>query len=113
MNDFSEKGNMGDSIWIVVSSNEDDYESVGTLIITNLETKKRWGMNSIRSYHTCSRKEYFEILKKGEGGDVRLSNNKGWKVHGIGMTRLKMLDNHEFLLRNQRDVPKLKICFCL
>lgn len=38
-------------------------------------------------------------------------NNKACKVHGIGTIKLKMFDDREFFLRNERYVSKLKRIF--
>lgn len=58
-----------------------------------------------------SKKEYFETLKLEQGGIVLLGENKACKVHGIGMIKLKMFDDHEFLLHNMRYVPDLRQFF--
>lgn len=60
------------------------------------------------SYHICPRKEYFETLELGEGGVVRLGNNKACKIQGIGTIRLKMFDDRDFLLKDVRYIPELR-----
>jgi len=78
--------------WGIVAS-EDDYESVVTLVVECWKMEKsffflfwkrkmenRCGLNSGRSYHMCSMKEYFETLELKEGRVIHLENDKAWKV---------------------------------
>lgn len=43
-------------------------------------------------------KEYFETLELNESKVIKLGNNEACKVHATSTLRLKMYDNHEFLL---------------
>lgn len=55
---------------------EDDYESVGTLVVECWKMEKSCGLNFGRSYHMCSMKEYFETLELKEGKIIHLGNDK-------------------------------------
>lgn len=52
----------------------------------------------------CLKKEYLETLNMEEGVVVHLSDNEACKVNGVGTLRLKMFNNHKFLLYNVRYV---------
>lgn len=54
------------------------------------------------------RKQYFKTLEMEEDGNVRLKNNKAFKVYGISTVRLKIFDDYEFILHNLRYVSELK-----
>lgn len=54
------------------------------------------------SYHLRPWKEYFEILKLEEGVVVHIVYNKACMVHDIGMVKLKMFYDCEFILHNVR-----------
>lgn len=56
------------------------------------------------SYHMCQRKKYFKTLKLEQGGLVPFGDNKACKVYGIDTTKLKMFDDHEFILHGVRYV---------
>lgn len=58
------KGNH-DYVQIIVASDKDSYGSVGAIVVTILEIVQCCIMYSNYSYHMCTRKEYFEILKLG------------------------------------------------
>ncbi|CAJ2668093.1 unnamed protein product [Trifolium pratense] len=106
--DCPERRGGGISSAQIAVSEEEGYESAGTLTVTSWEPEKSWVMDSGCSYHICPRKEYFETLELKEGGVVRLGNNKACKVQGIGTIRLKMYDDRDFLLKNVRYIPELK-----
>jgi len=76
--------------------------------VTSWEPEKDWVLDSGCSYHICLRKEYFERLELKEGGVVFLGNNKACKIQGMGIIRLKMFDDRDFLLKDVRYIPKLK-----
>lgn len=71
--------------------------------------KKSWVIDSSFFYHMCPRKKYFETLGLKESGVIWNGKKKVGKVHDIGIVKLKIFDNLEFLLHNERYVPKLKI----
>lgn len=98
-------------VHIVVSSFENDYESVDALLMISLETKKSWDMDKRCFYHMCPKKAYFETLVPKESGFVWLGNNKVCKVHNISTVRLKIFDNYEFLLFNVWYFPEHKHIF--
>lgn len=102
--DCPEREDNNDFVFIVVSFDEDNYESVGASTVSSLETGEGWVMDSCLAYHMCLRKEYFKSLKLTWGGIVLLGDDKACKVHGIGIVILKMFDDHEFLLHNMRHV---------
>ena len=87
---------------------KESYDDADALVVSSLETEDSWVIDSGFSYHMCPRIEYFEILKMVQGGIVRLGDNKACKVHGIGIVKFKMFDDHELLIHNMRYVPELK-----
>lgn len=91
----------------MVAFDEDNYESVGALGVTKLETEVNWNMDSVCSYHMYTKKECFETLERKNCDVFWLENNKAWTVHGIWTVQLKMFDNRKFLLRNVRHVTKI------
>ena len=102
------KGNESGSSSIQIASEEEGYESVGALTVTSWEPEKGWVLDSGCFYHICLRKEYFETLELKEGGIVRLGNNKACRIQGMGIIRLKMFDDRDFLLKNVRYICELK-----
>lgn len=84
----------------MIALDEDDYVSVGTLVVSSLETEDSWVLDSGCSYHMCLRKEYFETLKLEKGGIVLFCDNKVCKVNDIGMIRLKIFNDCELLIHN-------------
>lgn len=64
-------------------------------------------MDSKYYYDMLQRKLYFEILEQIKCGADRFGNNKISKIQGIGMVRLKMLDNRKLCLCNISIFPIL------
>ena len=102
------KCNGSGSSSVQIASEEEGYGSVGALTVTSWEPEKGWVLDSGCSYHICPRKEYFETLELKEGGVVHLGTNKACKIQGMGIIRLKMFDDSDFLLKNVRYIPELK-----
>lgn len=54
------------------------------------------------------KKEYFETFKLEDIIVDQLSNNKTYKVHGVGTVIFKIFYDYEFLLYNVGHILKLK-----
>lgn len=57
------------------------------------------------------KENYFKTLKLEDSVVIWLGNNHAFKIDGIDMVRLKMFDDHEFLLHYMRYVLELKNFF--
>lgn len=95
MKDFPKREDNEDFVQIIISTNEDSYDSVSTLVVSSVETQESLVMDSSYSYNMYPMKEYFETLNQEECGLVRLGDNKASKVHGVVMTQVVKLSHNE------------------
>lgn len=77
----------------------DAYESAEVLKISNIDSKRKWIIDSDCTFHMCPIKTWFENFIELDGAHVILENSKTYKVFDIGIVRLKMFNSVEYLLK--------------
>lgn len=83
------------------------YELANALLVSCMDSKSEWIMDSSCSFYMTPNKGWFEELKLQDGGMVLLGD-KTCKVARIGFVRIKMHDGIETLLNDVRYVLELK-----
>lgn len=84
------------------------YESAEVLVVTELDSKEQWILDSDCSFHMTPWKHYFTDLTEMEGGKVVMGNNQQCMVRGICNVKLQLDDGSVKLLKAIRFVPELK-----
>jgi hypothetical protein len=90
-----------------------DYNCATTLLVSIWKPKEGWIVDSIFSFHMCTRNEYFENIVLVDGRVVHLGGTKTSKVQGMRTVHLKMIGGYEFLLHDVKYIPKFMHFFNL
>ncbi|KAK8949495.1 hypothetical protein KSP39_PZI005278 [Platanthera zijinensis] len=89
-------------------ASEDENDADVLHVSHNSETTDSWIMDTGCSYHMCPNIKWFSSFRQCEGGRVRMGNQSGCKISGVGSIRIRMFDGVVRTLTNVRYVPELR-----
>eukprot|EP00253_Pinus_taeda_P007075 PITA_07075 len=105
----SRKGKEGDA------QQENNHEANVTsevlqdaLILSFENITDSWVVDSGASFHATPDKKYFHEYVQGDFGQVRLGDDKPYKIVGMGKVFVKQQNGNQWLLKEVRHVPDLK-----
>ena len=78
------------------------------LILTFENVTNSWVVDSGASFHVTPDKKYFHDYVQGDFGQVRLGDDKPYKIFGMGKVLVKQQNGNQWLLKEVRHIPDLK-----
>ena len=67
-----------------------------------------WVVDSGASFHATPNKKHFHDYVQGDFGQVRLGDDKPYKIIGMGTVFIKQQNGNQWLLKEARHVPDMK-----
>ncbi|RVW60777.1 Retrovirus-related Pol polyprotein from transposon TNT 1-94 [Vitis vinifera] len=86
--------------------------NVEVLNVAEVDSSKKWILDSGCSFRMCPIKAWFEDFKEADGGHVLLGNNKHCKILGIGTVRIKHYEGIERVFEDVRPDYDKQSFYC-
>ena len=79
------------------------------LILSLDNVAESWVVDSGASFHATPHRNYFQDYVQGDFGQVYLGDDKPCKIVGKGNVKMKLQNENQWLLKEVRHVPDLRI----